>query len=99
MALGSLRELAGRKSPIGVIFETGASQLETLRALTAMHDAPWKQVAGFHMDQYLGIAPEHPASFRRCLREHLTQLIRLREFHEIDGVEIGEPTFLDLLLR
>ncbi|MGH9397840.1 MAG: glucosamine-6-phosphate deaminase, partial [Terriglobia bacterium] len=61
---GSLLDLAARKSSVGVIFATGASQLATLQALTAMPDVPWGQVAGFHMDEYLGIAPEHPASFR-----------------------------------
>lgn len=81
----SLRDLAIRKSPIGVIFATGASQLPTLQALTAMLDAPWDQVAGFHMDEYLGIAPDHAGSFRRYLRERLTQRVQLREFHEIDG--------------
>ncbi len=84
-AVRSLRELAARKSPIGVIFATGASQLETLRALTAMRDAPWEQVTGFHMDEYLGVPPDHPASFRHYLREYLTQRVSLREFHEING--------------
>ncbi|MGH9439337.1 MAG: carboxypeptidase regulatory-like domain-containing protein, partial [Terriglobia bacterium] len=40
-----------------VIFATGASQLATLRALTAMPDVPWDQIVGFHMDEYLGIVP------------------------------------------
>ncbi|MGH9450719.1 MAG: glucosamine-6-phosphate deaminase [Terriglobia bacterium] len=80
-----LRDLAGRTSSVGVIFATGASQLAALQALTAMPDVPWDQIVGFHMDEYLGIEPEHPASFRGYLREHLTQRVRLREFHEIDG--------------
>lgn len=84
-AVESLHELATRTASIGVIFATGASQLATLRALTAMRDAPWDRVVGFHMDEYLGIAPDHPASFRGYLREHLTRRVPLREFHEIDG--------------
>ncbi|MGH9431308.1 MAG: glucosamine-6-phosphate deaminase [Terriglobia bacterium] len=85
VAAESLRSVVRRHSPVGVIFATGASQLETLRALTTMSNIPWDQVIGFHMDEYLGIGPEHPASFRRYLREHLTGRVRLREFHEIDG--------------
>mgnify|MGYP001220313137 CR=1 FL=1 len=80
-----LRELSSGNGRSGVIFATGASQIETLRALTALRDVPWERVVGFHMDEYLGIGPEHPASFRRYLREELTRRVRLREFHEIDG--------------
>jgi len=42
-------------------------------------------VAGFHMDEYVGLAADHPASFRRYLRENLTSRTHLAEFHEIDG--------------
>jgi glucosamine-6-phosphate deaminase len=84
-AAESLRLLAGHQSAVSVIFATGASQLETLRALTAKPGLPWDRVTGFHMDEYLGIGPEHSASFRRYLREHLTRRINLGAFHEIDG--------------
>lgn len=80
-----LCEIARRAPTFGVIFATGASQIETLHALTAMPHLPWGQVAGFHMDEYVGIPPGHPASFRRYLRENLTARAPLREFHEIDG--------------
>lgn len=70
---------------IGVIFATGASQLDTLRALTAISGLPWEKVHGFHMDEYMGIDKGHPASFRRYLRENLTQRVPMEEFFEIDG--------------
>jgi glucosamine-6-phosphate deaminase len=70
---------------VGVIFATGASQLETLNALTGIPDLPWDHVAGFHMDEYVGLPSDHPASFRRYLRENLTSRVHLAEFHEIDG--------------
>lgn len=81
----SLRELASRSSTFGVIFATGASQLATLHALTSTSGLPWNQVIGFHMDEYVGIPPDHPASFRRYLRENLTGRAPLGAFHEIDG--------------
>lgn len=84
-AVASIRELAVRAASIAVIFATGASQLATLQSLTAMPGVPWDQVVGFHMDEYLGIEPDHPASFRGYLRERLTRRVQLREFHEIDG--------------
>jgi glucosamine-6-phosphate deaminase len=83
-AAESLRELA-RAGDFAVIFATGASQLATLQALTSIPNLPWNRVAGFHMDEYIGIPPDHPASFRRYLRENLTERAPLREFHGIDG--------------
>jgi len=86
-AARSLRDLAARAPGVGVIFATGASQLATLHALTATPGLPWDRVIGFHMDEYVGIPPDHPASFRRYLRENLTGRAPLRAFHEIDGTQ------------
>lgn len=86
-AAASFRELASGGSNFGVIFATGASQLATLHSLTAIPGLPWNQVVGFHMDEYVGIAPDHPASFRRYLRENLTTKVPLGAFHEIDGTQ------------
>ena len=70
---------------IEVIFATGASQLDTLTALTSIPGLPWNKVRGFHMDEYLGLDENHPASFRRYLREKLTQRVAMREFFEMEG--------------
>jgi glucosamine-6-phosphate deaminase len=83
-AASALQELS-RLGTIGVIFATGASQFDTLAALTAFENLPWDRVRGFHMDEYIGLSPEHPASFRRYLRERLVSKIGMKEFHEIDG--------------
>ena len=74
-AAQALKDLDQARSEIGVIFATGASQLETLHALTSMPDLPWKKVHGFHLDEYVGIDENHPASFRRYLRENLTERV------------------------
>ncbi len=70
---------------IGVIFATGASQLAMLDALTSTPGLPWSRVTGFHMDEYIGLDASHPASFRRYLREKLTQRVAMKRFYEIDG--------------
>ncbi len=80
-----LIELAKALDSVGVIFATGASQFETLNELTRIANLPWNQVCGFHMDEYVGISADHPASFRRYLRERLTGKVRMRKFSEIDG--------------
>jgi glucosamine-6-phosphate deaminase len=81
----SLRLLENHAGDLGVVFATGASQLPMLSVLTALPDLPWDRVVGFHLDEYQGISESHPASFRRYLRDRLTNLVSLKAFHEIDG--------------
>lgn len=78
-------QIAKARDTVAVIFATGASQLDTLRALTETPDLPWARIRGFHMDEYVGLSADHPASFRRYLREHLTSKVHMQEFFEIDG--------------
>jgi glucosamine-6-phosphate deaminase len=80
-----LLQLASGLDSIGVVFATGASQLDTLQALVAIPNLPWARIEGFHMDEYVGIDEHHRASFRRYLRENLTSRVAMRAFHEIDG--------------
>lgn len=84
-AAAALKQLDLNEGRIGVIFATGDSQLETLRALTSIPGLPWGRVSGFHLDEYVGIDERHPASFRRYLRENLTQRVALGQFFEING--------------
>jgi glucosamine-6-phosphate deaminase len=84
-AAGSLRSLAAKNDVVGVIFATGASQMATLEALTSISGLPWEKVVGFHMDEYIGIPDDHPASFRRYLRERLTSKVKMRQFYGVDG--------------
>jgi glucosamine-6-phosphate deaminase len=72
------------------MFATGASQLETLRALTAMPGLPWEKIVGFHMDEYPRLGDQHPASFRRYLRQNLTSKVRMRQFYGLDP-DTGGP--------
>jgi glucosamine-6-phosphate deaminase len=80
-----IRRLDKLGTDIAVIFATGASQIETLEALTAIPDLPWSDIQGFHLDEYVGLDENHPASFRRYLREKLTRRVKMREFFEING--------------
>jgi glucosamine-6-phosphate deaminase len=80
-----LLRLAQQNKTIAVLFATGASQLETLAALTSLPELPWDRVQGFHLDEYVSIDENHPASFRRYLREKLTQRVSMQDFSEIDG--------------
>jgi glucosamine-6-phosphate deaminase len=84
-AATAMRQKAAGRDTLGVIFATGASQIAMLDALTAAPRVPWEKVLGFHMDEYVGIGPNHPASFRRYLRERLTSRVHMRSFRDVDG--------------
>jgi glucosamine-6-phosphate deaminase len=81
----AFQELKQKNERLAVIFATGASQLATLDALIARADVSWKEIEGFHLDEYAGISENHPASFRRYLRERLTQRVPMGKFFEIQG--------------
>jgi len=68
-----------------LVVATGTSQLEMLAALAALPDIPWERVAIFHLDEYCGVPAEHPASFRRYLRERFVDRLPTRPaaFHGI----------------
>ena len=84
-AAAAMNQQAAGRDSIGVIFATGASQMAMLDALTKIPEVPWDKVLGFHMDEYIGISPDHPASFRRYMRERLTSRMPIRHFLGVDG--------------
>src|SRR5438876_11639644 len=85
-AAATLQQLAKDSvGDLGAIFATGASQMKVLQALTSLSGLPWDRVIGFHMDEYEAMAPDHPASFRRYMRERLTSCVAMKAFHEIDA--------------
>lgn len=68
-----------------VMFASGNSQLAFLDALTSRRRLGWDRLVGFHMDEYVGIGADHPASFRRYMREHILDRVPVGAFHLIDG--------------
>lgn len=73
-----------------VILASAASQEQFLLVLTALEGVDWSRITLFHMDEYLGITAEHPASFRRFLRERVEQKVKPQMFHYIRG-DAPEP--------
>ena len=54
-----------------VVFAAAPSQNEFLERLALRDDIPWSRIVAYHMDEYLGIGADHPASFRRFLIDRL----------------------------
>ncbi len=68
-----------------IILATGNSQLTFIEALRIRADIPWNKVTIFHMDEYLGMPAEHPASFRRYLQDRLTRQVTPFAFYGLNG--------------
>jgi len=68
-----------------VIFATGASQYDFLANLIAAPDIDWSRVTAFHLDEYVGIPADHPASFRRYLQERLFSRLPFAAVHLLQG--------------
>ncbi len=66
-----------------IIIATGNSQLTFLHALRDLDGIDWGRVEVFHMDEYLGLAPDHPASFPYFLHQHIIDAVKPRAFHPV----------------
>jgi glucosamine-6-phosphate deaminase len=75
-----------------IIVATGSSQFEVLDALVQEPDIAWDRIDGFHLDEYVGLAPTHPASFCGYLKERFVDRVPLRSFHYLDG--LADPSIV-----
>lgn len=80
-----IRDGVARDGVTRVMFATGNSQLAFVDALAA-YDLPWDRVAVFHMDEYVGMGADHPASFQRWIRQRIADRVRPLEVHYLDGL-------------
>jgi glucosamine-6-phosphate deaminase len=81
----SLREIIERQGSARLVAATGASQLDFLETLVAEPAIAWSNVEMFHLDEYVGLPIDHPASFRKYLLERLINRVGLRRYHLLDG--------------
>jgi len=68
-----------------VILATGNSQLTFLVALRNQESIDWSKVNVFHMDEYIGIDPNHPASFPNFMRKHFLAYVHPKAFYPVNG--------------
>src|SRR5215471_17779963 len=80
-----LRKILAECGRAAVVFASAPSQNEFLASLRAEPDLDWRRVSAFHLDEYVGIPSDHPASFRRYIREHLIDCVPIGAFHELRG--------------
>jgi glucosamine-6-phosphate deaminase len=86
-AARELRSAIERRGRATFVAATGSSQFTFLAALTRIPDIEWSRTTMFHLDEYVGIGADHPASFRRYLNERLVSRVTpgIGEVHLIRG--------------
>ena len=74
------------KGEANIVLATGTSQFETLKSLVSCKGIDWSKVTMFHLDEYIGLGEDHPASFRKYLKERFLEKVGdLKAVHFIDG--------------
>lgn len=84
-AAAAMRAAIAQHAWARIITASGASQIEFLEALTAMAGIDWQKVELFHLDEYIGLAMTHPASFCKYAREHLIDKKGIIKYHLMNG--------------
>jgi glucosamine-6-phosphate deaminase len=84
-AARALRTAIRARGGARIVAATGASQFDFLDALTASPDIDWTRVEMFHLDEYVGLPVDHPASFRKYLLERLIRKAGIARYHLLDG--------------
>lgn len=82
-----MRRAFQERGEVNIIVATGASQFEMLEALTKETGIDWTKVTVFHLDEYVGLSIEHPASFRKYLKERFENQLPtpVKAFHYINA--------------
>ncbi len=79
-----IRNAISKKGFANVIFATGAAQFDMLNDLVLM-PIDWKELNGFHLDEYIGLSINHKASFRKFLKKRFVDKVDPGTFHYING--------------
>ena len=94
-AAALIRQAIAARGRARILAATGNSQLQFLDALTREPEVNWSEVEMFHLDEYVGIPADHPASFRRYLFERFIAKTRIGRYHLLDAEHDADRTVRD----
>ena len=79
------------KGQANIVLGTGNSQFEMYKHLVASKGVDWFKVVMFHLDEYIGLEPGHPAALRTYLMKNFVdQVGPLRAMYLVKG-EAADP--------
>ena len=74
------------KAEANIILATGTSQIDMFENLVQAGGIEWSKVTMFHLDEYIGLGADHPASFRKYLKERFVDKVgSLGAAHFVSG--------------
>lgn len=86
-AAATLSEAVAARGVAHAMFATGNSQFAFIDALVNHTEGvPWRDMVIFHMDEYVGLGADHPASFRRWIHQRIEEPAHPRAAHYLDGL-------------
>lgn len=68
-----------------IVVGTGNSQQQVIESLVRQPGIDWSAIEVFHLDEYVGMKADHPASFRRWVRTHLVERVQPGAVHYLTG--------------
>lgn len=80
-----LKDALNARGEANLIVATGNSQFEFLQAFRQEQALDWSKITVFHLDEYLGISDQHPASFRLYLQNRLFDHVPFGTVHLLNG--------------
>jgi glucosamine-6-phosphate deaminase len=82
----AIKKAIENKGQANIILATGTSQFETLKNLVTAPEIDFSKVTMFHLDEYIGLPADHPASFRKFLKERFVDKVpALKAVHFVEG--------------
>lgn len=90
-----INEAIAKKGSARILLSTGASQFPFFDEFVKC-DIDWSKVEMFHLDEYVGISPEHPASFNNYLTNRFVKKVPIAKYHLMDGRVAPEDTIASL---
>lgn len=91
-----IRQAIAERGHCRILVGTGGSQFEFLEALTTFPGIDWSKAEMFHLDEYVGLSIEHPASFRKYLLERFIRKTNIGRYHLLDGERDPEAVCRDI---
>ena len=80
-----IREAIAARGRARIVAATGSSQIEFLESLVTAPSIAWGQVELFHLDEYIGLPGDHPASFQHYIRERILARVPVGRAWLLDG--------------
>jgi glucosamine-6-phosphate deaminase len=78
-----------------ILLSTGASQFPFFTEFVKQ-PIDWNKVEMFHLDEYVGISENHPASFKRYLLDRFVNVVHPGYYYLINGEKDPEETIAEL---